>query len=283
MKIKLTIIMSALVFMTSCDSTKRHNYILLIDNSKSVSDETLGRYISIIQQSILPNMGRYDCMTIQFIDECSMTKAERVFNLDLATMNFSNKKDGMNNEKDSTIARMKRFLTDSIQANIKNIILAKRLERRDCGNYTDIINALNEATQLLTHGKNYTSIFDEVKNNAQGKENYEYENCIIIFSDMVNENREKTFDFTQFGKYSEEKINNKLEDLRKLKKIPDLSRCNILIYGATSTIEAGNYANKQIEYCKEFWQNFFHESGAELKGYAYDSRKEITNYMDSAN
>jgi len=283
MRNKLTILLSALLFMSSCTSTKRHNFILLIDNSKTISETTLNKYISIMQQTILPNMGRYDRLTIQFIDECSMTQAERVFTLDLASMDFASKADGMNHAADSTKARMKRFLTDSIQSLLRNTILTKRIERNNCGNYTDIINALNEATALITHEKSYTNTKEEIINDAQGKENFEYENCIIIFSDMVNENREKTFDFTQFGKYNEEKINSKLDDLRKLNKIPDLSGCKILIYGATSTIEAGNYANKQIENCKSFWQNFFHESGAELSGYAYDSRKEITDYMASAN
>lgn len=278
----IIIFTSALVLLTSCTSSKRKNYILLIDNSKTISEATLDKYIGITQQTVLPNMGRYDRMTIQFIDECSMTQSERIFTIDLAAMDFTNKADGLNNAEDSTKARIKRFLTDSIQTLLRTTILTKREERKNCGNYTDIINALNEATPLLTHEKSYTSTKDEILNNAQGKDNFTYENCIIIFSDMVNENRDKTFDFTQFGKYNEEKINAKLDELHKLNKIPDLSGCKILIYGATSTTEAGTYANKQIENCKIFWQNFFHESGAELKGYAYDSRKEITDYMSAS-
>lgn len=279
----IIIFLSALLFLSSCTSTKRHNYIILIDNSKTINEVILNKYINIILQSIIPNLSRYDRITIQFIDECSMTQAERVFSLDLASMDFTNKSDGMNNAIDSTKARMKRYLGDSIQIILRNTILAKRIERKDCGNFTDIINALNEVTALVSHEKSYNNTIDKISNNASGKENYEYRNCIIIFSDMVNENRDKTFDFTEFGKFNKEKINNKLEDLHKLNKIPDLSSCEILIYGATSTIEAGTYANKQIENCKIFWQNFFHESGAELKGYAYDSKKEITDYMTSSN
>jgi hypothetical protein len=279
----IIILTAALVFMTSCSSSKRKNYILLVDNSKTISEATLDKYIGIMQQTILPNMGRYDRMTIQFIDECSMTQSERVFAIDLAAMDFTNKADGLNNAEDSSKARIKRFLADSIQMLLRTTILAKREERKNCGNYTDIINALNEATPLLTHEKSYSSTKDEILNNAQGEDNFTYENCIIIFSDMVNENKEKTFDFTQFGKYNEVKINGKLDELNKLNKIPDLSGCNILIYGATSTSESGIYANRQIENCKIFWQNFFHEGGAELKGYGYDSRKEITDYMTDSN
>ncbi len=278
MKSRLLIFIALFIFVTGCSSVKRHNYILLIDNSKTISNETLEKYITIIE-GILPKIGRYDCITIQFIDECSMTKAERVFNLDLSTKNFSDQKDGMNNEKDSTLARMKKFLKDSVQASVRNIIFAKRLERKDCGNYTDIINALNEATPLLNHNKSYSTTFDEVKNSALGNDNYEYENIIIIFSDMVNENRDRTMDFTQMGRYNERKVADKIEELRNLNKIADLSGCEVFIYGATSTPEAGAFANKQIENCKLFWQTYFSDCGANLKAYSFDSEKEIAEYI----
>ena len=250
MKLKFSIfILSALVFMTSCVSTIRHNLIAQVDNSRTISEATLNKYISTLQLNILQNMGRYDRLEIQFIDECSLTKAERVFSLDLAAMEFSNKADGMNNAENFTKERMKKFLADSISSILKTIIIAKREERKDCGNFTDIINALNEATSLLIHKKSYKNTVEMILNAVQGKDNYEYENSVIIFSDMVNENREKTFDFTEFGKCDEEMINNKLEALHKLNKIPDLSGCKILIYGATSTV-TDIYANKQIENCK---------------------------------
>lgn len=282
MKVKLIVFFILVVFMAGCNSVKRHNYVLLIDNSKTISNETFEKYLNIIEE-IIPKLGKLDCITIQFIDECTLTKAERVFNFDLSAKNFSCKSDGMNNEKDSVLARVKRFLMDSIQVNIRDIILTKRLERKDCGNYTDIINALNEATSLLNKSKSYTSSFDEIKNEALGNENFEYENVLVIFSDMVNENRDKTMDFTQLGKFNEKKIADKIDELHKLNKVPDFSNCSIFVYGATSTPEAGAFANKQIENCKLFWQTYFKDCGAELVAYSFDSQKEISEFMISNN
>ncbi|MCB0533912.1 MAG: hypothetical protein KDD14_17045 [Saprospiraceae bacterium] len=280
MKKLYAIIFWVLIFMPSCSSIiKRHNYILLIDNSKTINERTLDRYINTIEQTILPNLGRFDRLNIQFIDECSITLPERIFMLDLASMAFEKDADGLNHAADSTHTRMFRFLKDSMQANLRSTILAKRKERRECGNYTDIINALNEATSLITYEKSFESNDDKIVNDAKGKNNYEYENCIIIFSDMVNENREKTFDFTQFGKCNPKEIEVKMDELRKMKKIPGLSGCKILVFGATTTLQNGGHANKQIENCKLFWQSFFDEGGAELVGYAYDARKEIEEYM----
>lgn len=284
MKLKLTIILSALlIIMSSCTTTKRHNYILLIDNSRTISENTQNKYISIIQETILLNMGRNDRLTILFIDECSLIQAERVFTLDLASTKFENKADGLNNAADSTKTRMKRLLSDSIQKILKTQLLEKREERRNCGNYTDIISALNEATALISNESSFNNTKDIITNNALGKENYKYKNCIIIFSDMVNEDIDGKYDFTNFGKLKQKQIDYKLEELRNQSKIPTLSECSIIIYGATSTIGAGKYANKQIENCKKFWQKFFKESGAHLNGYSYDSKKEIIDYMASIN
>ena len=100
---------------------------------------------------------------------------------------------------------------------------------------------------------------------------------------MVNEDRDKTMDFTQMGKYDEEKVADKVEELRKLNKIPDLSGCDVFIYGATATTTAGPFANKQISNCKLFWQTFFSDCGAHLKAYGFDSQKEIADYMLASN
>lgn len=278
----IIILTGALVLMTGCTSTKRNNYILLIDNSRSIKPELMDKYISIMEHNILPHIGRKDRLTIQFIDECSMTQSERVFHLDLAKMDFSQTTDGLNHAEDSINARRHKFLTDSIQAMLKNTILQKRAERKSCGSYTDIINALKECTSLICHDKSYKTTWDKIGNDAQGNENYEYQNNIIIFSDMVNENREKTLDFTQMGKFSPEQVYKKLEDLRAINKIPDLNGCNIFIYGATSTAEAGPYANRQIENVRLFWEIFFKDTGAKIQAYAYDSQREIQEYIITA-
>ena len=153
MKKVILILLSFLVTLTGCDTTKRKNFIVLIDNSISITEEVFQHYITIIQETILPNMGEKDKLIVQFIDGCSQDKAERIYSFDLAEMDFTNKTDGVNNQEDSCRARLKRYLTVTVKKKIEEAIITKRKERRDCGGFTDIINALNEAKKLVVNKK----------------------------------------------------------------------------------------------------------------------------------
>lgn len=278
-KITLILMSCTLLILAGCNTEKRKNFIVLVDNSTSVPQDVMQRYITTIQETILPNMGEKDKLTVQFIDACSQNKAERIYSFDLAEMYFSNKMDGINHAADSSRARLKRYLLQTVKDELANTIIAKRQERKSCGNYTDIVNALNEAKSLVQNGKSYTSKTDKLLNDAQGNDNYEYETCIVIFSDMVNENAARTFDFTTFGRLKDEDVNRKVTELKDLNKIPDLHGVKILVYGATSTKEAGAFAGRQIENVKLFWEMFFQSAGADLKGYGYDTGMELKNYL----
>jgi hypothetical protein len=275
MKKLAVVLFTALAFLASCGSSKRNNYIVLVDNSLTVSDAVFERYIQTIQQSIITNMGGKDRLTVQFIDGCSQSMAERVYSIDLAVMDFSNDRDGINYKDDSTAARLKRFGSDSVVPEIKRVILAKRKERNKCSQFTDIISALNEAKTLVDTKKNFSNTKEKILNDAGGEDNYEYVTSVVIFSDMVNENSERTFDFTQMGKLKEDGVEKKVQELKEMNKIPDLAKINVIAYGATSTKEAGPFANKQIENVKLFWELFFKSAGADLKGYGYDTNAEI--------
>ena len=276
------LLLSILVTLTGCDTTKRKNFVVLIDNSTSVPEQVMQRYITNIQETILPNMGAKDKLIVQFIDGCSQDRAERIYSFDLAEMDFTNKADGANHQADSSRARLKRYLSVTVKDDIAKTILAKRKERKDCGGYTDIINALNEAKKLVESKKNFSSTTDKIMNDANGDENFEYETCIVLFSDMVNENKERTFDFTGFGRLKEDDVNKKVLELKDLNKIPDLAGVKILVYGATSTKEEGAFAGKQIENVKLFWDLFFQSAGADIKGYGYDTQLELKNYLAKA-
>ncbi len=269
----------SILLLLSCGEGKRINYIALLDNSKSISEQLLNLYLDQIANTIVPNMGRYDRLTIQFIDECAMTKAERVYSVDLDKLDFTNFRDGLNHREDSIRCRLHRYLIDSIKPAIIAAIKTKRAQRTDCGNYTDIVNALSGSTALITHEKNFSSQLDKVQNSAKGIDNYEYENVYIIFSDMVQESRDKALDFTQMGRMKIDQVYHKIEDIRTLGKIPDLSGCSVFIYGATASEDAGPYANRQIGNIRLFWETYFKDSNADLQAYSYDCKKEIAGFM----
>jgi len=273
------ILLSILVALAGCNAAKRKNLVVLIDNSISVPESVIRRYIAIIQETILPGMGKKDKLTVQFIDGCSQTKAERIYAFDLAATDFSNKADGVNHATDSSRARLKRYLSVTVKDEIANTILTKRIERKDCGSYTDIVNSMDEVKRLVETKKNFISDTDKILNDANGDENYQYETCIVIFSDMVNENKERTFDFTTFGRLKKDEVEKKVSELKDLNKIPNLAGVKVLVYGATSTRKAGRLAGKQVENVKLFWDLFFQSAGADLKGYGYDTGIELENYL----
>jgi hypothetical protein len=284
MKTIAIILLTALTLFTSCGSTKRNNFIVLVDNSLTVPETVFERYIQTIQQSIIVKLGSKNRLTVQFIDGCSQSMAERVYSIDLAAMDFSSDADGINYKEDSAAARLKRFVTDSVVSEVRRAILAKRKERNSdvknkCSQFTDIIGALNEAKSLIDKKKNYSNTKDKILNDADGKDSYEYVTSIIVFSDMVNENSERTFDFTQMGKIKSDGVEKKVQELKDIDKIPDMANINVVAYGATSTKEAGPYANKQIENVKLFWELFFKSAGADLKGYGYDTDAEIKSLV----
>ncbi|MEK9158318.1 MAG: hypothetical protein AAB638_04035 [Patescibacteria group bacterium] len=279
MKTLSSIILSILLVISGCNITKRRSYIVLFDNSISIPYYVVQRNIRTIQETILPNIGPKDKLTLQFIDACSQGQAERIYSFDLAEIDFTSKADGANHQADSAKARMKRYIMGKVRDEIATAILTKRMERNSCGSFTDIIHALTEAVKLVENKKSFTNSTDKLLNEANGDENYQYETSIILISDMINENREGTFNFTTFGRISEGQVTQKLSMLKDANKIPDLRDVKIFVHGATASPGAGLLAGKEMDNVKFFWQHYFELTGAELKAYGYDSEKEIKDYQ----
>lgn len=270
-----------LIVFSGCYTEKRKNCIILVDNSTSVSNYVFQQYITTIKEIILPNVGEKDKLTVLFIDACSQNKAERIYSLNLADMDFRNKLDGVNNAADSNSKRKINYISHTVKEELSQIIMLKRQERINCGEYTDIVNAVNESKSLVEKGKSFTSNINKLWNNLKGKDNYEYETCIIIFSDMINENASRTYDFTFFGKLKEKEVNAKVNEMKDACKIPDLHGVKVLICGATNSKDAGVFSDQQIENIKLFWTLFFQSSGADLIGYGYDTKIEIKQYLEA--
>jgi hypothetical protein len=278
MKKYIASLISIIIFCSSCTTIIRKNYIVLLDNSNSIDNVLFDKYISVIQNCILRNMRKEDKLTLIFIDECSQTRAERIFSVDFSQNDFTNKMDGVNNAIDSSRARMGALINDSLVCNINSIIRQKKIERIDCGEYTDIISALKEASNLCKNAASFTNNNEKVMNNAIGNENYKYENCIVILSDMVNENALRTIDFRNYGTLTEADLTKKFEFINSTNNIADLNKALVLVYGATSSKEAGKNENTQIENIKALWKMYFKSAGATLLSYGFDTASEISDY-----
>ncbi len=275
----LTMILATCMFLalSACNTaTKRRNVIVQIDNSGSVSAERLRKYLWLIEDMLLDQIGPGDRLTVFFLDRCSMSKAERIYSIDFSRIDFNRKEDGKNHEADSINRRFKHFITDSIRPELTRVIKQKREERKDCAGLTDIIRGLKEAESRLIENVTLSKT-DAFLNGLFGKEQVYYENCLILLSDMVNEDIEKEFDFTHITDMTEAQIRKKATSLDST-LLPTLRNTSVFIYGSTSTNQ-GKDMNKQIENTKLFWKLYFERSHAELKAYGYDIKDEIIDYF----
>jgi hypothetical protein len=264
---------------TGCTTERRRNFIVLIDNSASVPGEVLQQYVASIQHDILPYMGKNDKLTVQFIDRCSESIARRIYTINLADMDFEKKTDGINHAADSAQARLECYITQTAGAQLSAAVFREREKRRGCGNFTNIVNAISEAKELLDTSTNYDSKLAELLNYTKGDDNYKYETAIVIYSDMINENPDYTLDLTAFGRVTTDAVRDKVRELKRVNEIPALSSVKVLVYGATSTKQAGVSADRQVENVRYFWQLFFKEAGADLVSYGYDTEIELKGYL----
>jgi len=269
----------ALLILNGCSVEKRKNYIILVDNSISTREQYIENYLRIVIDIIIPNLGIKDRITIMMIDKNSYVNNERIWTLDLSDQKFENISDGLINEQDSIRVRKARFLSDSLKKELVNTLQLSRLKRNSFSDFTDIINAINESRYSLINKTNFNDTFEKIKNNAFGVNNYIYENCIIILSDMINEDQEGEYNFRKSVYWDYESISDLVDNLSIVNKIPNLTNTKVFIHGATSCKNMGRYSNKQIENIKIFWDLYFKKSRAQLIAYSYDTKQEINDYM----
>lgn len=53
-----------LLILVECNTEKRKNFIVLVDNSTSMPQDVIERYIKTIQETILPHMNEKDKLSV---------------------------------------------------------------------------------------------------------------------------------------------------------------------------------------------------------------------------
>lgn len=262
----------------NCSPSSRKNHVIAIDNSVSVSESLVQGYLKTVEDDIIGKMGGQDRLTVLLVDGCSQTQAERVFELDLSTQEFNNANDGLNHAKDSVNARKARFIKNKLHE-CRRIIAAKRALRSQCRYFTDILSTLMETSKLANANTNFSSTFEKVLNDIVGKENYQYQTVLYLFSDMLHTDMTgqtfKTFAWKQTTD-----VEKQLGQLQLTNKVASLPNVDVFVCGATSSIDAGSLAGKQIANVSHFWNLYFKAAGANLKAYGYDVRSEIARYQN---
>jgi hypothetical protein len=275
----LTLVLS-ISLLAGCIN-KRHNYIGVLDRTISISPQTQAEFLQHIQRDVLQKMHDQDKFTLIFVDECSGSKADRVYTLDLAAKDFSQKSDGANNAEENARIRLRRFLMDTATREIAQAIQTESVKRQGCSVYTDIVNVMDMAGELVEHKKGFHSDGDKALNAVNGKDNYTYENSILLYSDMINENASHTLDFTKMPYMSKDEVDKKLKWCLNHAELPDLSGVKVFVYGATSYHVPERYADVEIQNIKQFWTGYFQAVHADLIAYGYDTGSEIRAYTSA--
>ena len=98
-------------------------------------------------------------------------------------------------------------------------------------------------------------------NYVNGEESREYDNTIVILSDMIHES--DRYDFSRL--YTPAYLGKVLESLQAKGALPDLRASKVIVSGRT-----GKNA-KQVEGLHYFWRQYFTLAGAQLVAYEYDA------------
>lgn len=258
--------------LQSCSSLvekKRKVLIVLIDYSASNTDLILESYISIITETIFPNMRQYDCLVVVPIDEGSKMRPVKIIYEDLVEKQFSKRTDGFAHAGDSLRKRFMNYVKETAPK-ISETLRAQKQVRKEYTEYTDILGAIHQTTNLIEFNADGGTIRD-MEDFVLGKIRLKSENVIILLSDMIQDSRE--YNFNKKHGIPSEQITPLLDGLKKFNSIPDLSGCKIFAIGATGKTSA------QIDNIRSFWTEYFKQTNAELTSYGYNVDGKLRKYL----
>lgn len=254
---------------TSLVEKKRKVLIVLIDYSASNTELVLESYISIITETIFPNMRQYDCLVVVPIDEGSKMRPVKIVYEDLVEKQFSRRTDGFAHAGDSL---KKRFITyvKETAPKISETLKTQKQVRKEYTEYTDILGAIHQTTNLIEFNAEGGTIRD-MEDFVLGKIRLKSENVIILLSDMIQDSRE--YNFNKKHGVSPEQTTAFLDGLKKVNSIPDLSGCKVFAIGATGR------NSSQIDNIHSFWTEYFKQTNAELASYGYNVDGKLRKYL----
>jgi hypothetical protein len=261
-------------FIVSCDTfvqKTRRNIIVFIDYSASNREKSLDRYINIINDHILSNMGEFDCLTVVPIDEGSKIEPVKLIFKDFADSTFKKQSDGFAHANDSLKMRLQEFV-----GNFKPFVIRElkqqKIIRNKYTHYTDIFGAIHQLPNLIDFNQDRGNL-KQVEDFVIGRIHLKSENIIVLLSDMIQDSKEYSFNS---NKGVSEKMSQKiLSDLENKSKIPDLKDCSIFVIGATG------HNNQQIDNIEAFWKKYFELTNSNLIAYGYSVEDRLRKHLKS--
>ena len=249
------------------DSGSR-NVICLIDYSSSLKPATLDIYAKSISEDIFTNLGGHDVLQVLPIDEGSKTHSSTIVYEDMSDHFKRDRKDGIVGAEKKIQKRADIWIA-SETPKIRAEILRQRDERKQFSNHTDLFSVLEQSASHFKHTEE-----EEAKAKAWrilngGEPPVQWDNVIVIFSDMIHESQAYNFDK---GSGPDEKQTGKiLADLSSRKRLPDLKGVKVYVIGSTGR------NTEQVENIQRFWAKYFKQTGADLLHYDYEASKDMAH------
>ncbi|WP_333821299.1 hypothetical protein [Ohtaekwangia sp.] len=261
-----------ILLFASCTSfveKKRRVLIVLLDYSASNTELVLESYISVITETIFPNMKPYDCLVVVPIDEGSKMRPVKLVYEDLVEKQFSRRSDGFAHAGDSLKKRFMDYVKETAPKIAETLKTQKHI-RKEYTEYTDILGAIHQTTNLIEFNTAGGTMRD-AEDFVLGKIRLKSENIIVLLSDMIQDSRE--YNFNRKHGVTADQTTAYLTDLKKANGIPDLSGCTVFAIGATGRNSA------QIDNIHLFWTEYFKNTNAELASYGYNVDGKLRKYL----
>lgn len=265
---RLFLLAGGALLVVSCgDTVVRRNVIVLVDYSASERDQ-LNRHATVLAHDVIENLEANDAISVFPIDAAAVTKNVRLSGFDLRQQVFARQTDGVTHRSDSVRVRVSAFLRTAGDS-VLHSIAAGRDQRQQFTNRTDILGALEGVVSVLERVRPVAPLA-ALWNTIAGQSEFEVQNVVIIFSDMINESADADFE-TRVP--TVKNVNALIADLRRRRKLPDLREVVVFVTGRT-----GRDA-RQVDDVHEFWVRYFAAAGADLRAYDYDGGTHLRQFF----
>lgn len=240
---------------TSCgwgkkkSAAKGKNIICVVDFSDSKNAmERLQFYSNVIKDNIIPTLGVHDKITVEPIDNASITNASDILLKDLSVMNFEPEQASPIEEEQITKDSLKKYIT--------------LLQKEFLNNFQTAITNRNKSN----HGTDIFGALEVVKGKLKSND----DNYIILLSDMMNWS-----DALNMETDSKEFNSGSLE--KALKKVPnfEMPKTTVLVL----TAEQVEVSSEHFKLVQLFWKKYFEKNKINLYDYNSASLAKLNELM----
>lgn len=254
-----------LITTLSCSKIERkRNFICFIDLSASIDSRKFNEYAEILVHDVYLNMGVNDQIRIYPLDYASRIKNDPIFFEDLSELDFQKDVKTVS-YRETEVKELVKKHTETFKDSLISTILRSKTTRTTYSFETDIIGALEKVYREKLEQET-SSGWGAVNSYVSGDQEYEVENFVLLFSDMIHDGAGLNFNTMNTSAKADELI----KTLSDGKRIPDMSDISVYVSGITAK------NNQSLDAIEHFWQRYFQLSQAKLACLNYNCGNNIS-------